>query len=55
MELPEEVPTKLSQASASLLKAAQEKVSLRGYLDSLQERIEVERAALAEELARAGF
>jgi hypothetical protein len=40
---------------SSLIKAAQEKVSLRGYFDSLQERIEVERAALAEELARAGF
>jgi hypothetical protein len=44
-----------SMDRSSLIKAAQEKVSLRGYFDSLQERIEVERAALAEELARAGF
>ena len=41
--------------SDSLLKPAQETVSLRGYLDSLEERMEVERAELAEELARAGF
>ena len=44
-----------SMDSDSLLKAAQETVSLRGYLDSLEERMEVERAELAEELARAGF
>jgi hypothetical protein len=44
-----------SMDSASLLKAAQETVSRRAYLNSLEEQIEVERAALAEELARAGF
>ena len=47
--------TDSSMDSDSLLKAAQETVSLRGYLDSLEERMEVERAELAEELARAGF
>ena len=41
--------------SASSHKAAHEKVSRKSYLDSVEERIELEGAALAEELARAGF
>ena len=41
--------------SASLPKAAQHTVSLKGRLDSVEERMELERATLAEELARAGF
>src|SRR5215470_6703229 len=44
--------TDSSMDSDSLLKVAQETVSLRGYLE---ERMEVERAELAEELARAGL
>src|SRR5262249_148673 len=42
-----------SMDSDSLLKAAQERASRRGYLEALEERMEVERAELAEELARA--
>jgi hypothetical protein len=41
--------------STSPHKAAHEKVSRKSYLDSVEERIELEGAALAEELARAGF
>src|SRR5262249_50116275 len=41
--------------SSSLPKAAQHTVSLKGRLDSVEERMELERATLAEELARAGF
>ena len=40
--------------STSPHKAAHEKVSRKSYLDSVEERIELEGAALAEELARAG-
>jgi hypothetical protein len=41
--------------SNSLPKAAQDTVSLKSRLDSVEERMELERATLAEELARAGF
>ena len=44
-----------SMESSALPKAAQDTVSLKGRLDSVEERMELERATLAEELAKAGF
>jgi len=41
--------------SASPHKAVHDTVSRKSYLDSVEEQMELEGAALAEELARAGF
>ena len=44
-----------SMTDAELRAAAQKTVSLRGFLSSIDEQVETERASLADELLKAGF
>jgi phosphatidylserine/phosphatidylglycerophosphate/cardiolipin synthase-like enzyme len=47
--------TNSQSSDAALREAAQKTVSVRGFLNSLEEQIEAERKSLADELVKAGF